>query len=141
MSEPSYDAVLGDLRIAYDARVAERESESLPPWKIVVRQRFLERLQRAHARTLLEIGAGPGIHGQFFAEAGLDVRCTDLSPAMVAACRSRGLEASVQDFLCLSVDQPVDAVFAMNCLLHVPPADMPRVLERVRGLLGPGGLF
>jgi SAM-dependent methyltransferase len=34
-----------------------------------------------------------------------------------------------------------DAVFAMNCLLHVPNHDLPAVLESIRGVLRPGGLF
>lgn len=34
-----------------------------------------------------------------------------------------------------------DAVYAVNCLLHVPDADLPAVLEAVRGLLRSGGLL
>jgi SAM-dependent methyltransferase len=34
-----------------------------------------------------------------------------------------------------------DAVFAMNCLLHVPNADLPAVLAAIRAVLRPGGLF
>jgi SAM-dependent methyltransferase len=34
-----------------------------------------------------------------------------------------------------------DAVFAMNCLLHVPNRDLPLVLAAVRAVLCPGGLF
>jgi SAM-dependent methyltransferase len=34
-----------------------------------------------------------------------------------------------------------DAVFAMNCLLHVPLADLPGVLDGVSRVLIPDGLF
>ncbi len=54
---------------------------------------------------------------------------TDLSTAMVERCRAKGIEASF------------DAVFAMNCLLHVPNCDLPAVLAAVRAILRPGGLF
>jgi SAM-dependent methyltransferase len=34
-----------------------------------------------------------------------------------------------------------DALYAQNCLLHVPKTDFPGVLERLHGLLKPDGLF
>jgi SAM-dependent methyltransferase len=61
---------------------------------------------------------------------------------MVEHCRAKGIEAHVMDFLHL--DFPVgsfDAVFAMNCLLHMPNHDLPAVLAAVRAILRPGGLF
>jgi SAM-dependent methyltransferase len=44
----------------------------------------------------------------------------------------------------LNLDFPAgsfDAVFAMNCLLHVPNHDLPGVLAGIRAVLRPGGLF
>ena len=34
-----------------------------------------------------------------------------------------------------------DAVYALNCLLHVPKADLPIVLGKIRQVLKPDGLF
>jgi SAM-dependent methyltransferase len=48
----------------------------------------------------------------------------------------------VMDFL--SLDFPAgsfDAVYALNCLLHVPKKDLPNVLETIQRLLKPDGLF
>jgi SAM-dependent methyltransferase len=89
---------------------------------------------------LLEIGAGPGHDSAFFASHGLQVVATDLSLAMVGFCRQKGLDAHVMDFLHL--DFPAgsfDAVYALNCLLHVPNADLPEVLAAIRTVLRPGG--
>jgi SAM-dependent methyltransferase len=143
MCAASYADVLNDLRRAYDAQVETRERMPLHSWKEPLREQFLARLQVEGRRTLVELGAGPGVHGRYFADAGLDVVCTDLSPAMVEACRTKGLQAIVSDFLELParLPQPMDAAFAMNCLLHVPPADLPRVLTVVREVLGPEGVF
>lgn len=61
----------------------------------------------------------------------LQVVATDLSPAMVGFCRQKGLDAHVMDFLHL--DFPAgsfDAVYALNCLLHVPNADLPECWRR-----------
>lgn len=138
----SYEANLDDMRRAYDAMAEEREGREVASWKEDVRSRFLSLLRAESCRTLLEIGAGTGAHGRFFADAGLDVVCTDLSPALVEACRAKGLVAHVRDFLALGFpDESFDAVFAMNCLLHVPPGDLPRVLDAVATVLRPGGLF
>jgi SAM-dependent methyltransferase len=61
---------------------------------------------------------------------------------MVGHCRAKGIEAHVMDFLHLNFAAgSFDAVFAMNCLLHVPNRDLPAVLAAVRTVLRPGGLF
>lgn len=137
-----YHSLLPVLRKAYDARVQEREQSPPADWKLAQSQMFLERLRAAGLRTLLEIGAGTGVHAQFFQRSGLQVVCCDLSPAMVASCRAKGLQAYVMDFLGLDFpDGEFDAVFAMNCLLHVPKANFPDALRSVRRVLRPGGLI
>jgi SAM-dependent methyltransferase len=46
------------------------------------------------------------------------------------------------DFLNLEFpDRSFDAVFAMNCLIHIPRYDLPRVLQAVRAPLRFDGLF
>jgi SAM-dependent methyltransferase len=67
---------------------------------------------------------------------------TDMSPAMVARCRDKGLDARVMDFSQLDFPaESFDAVYAMNCLLHVPNAELPAVLASIARVLRPGGLF
>ena len=72
----------------------------------------------------------------------MDVICTDLSPNMVACCREKGLQAYQMDFHHLDFpSESFDAVFAMNCLLHVPRRNLAHLLTTIRNLLRPGGLF
>ena len=140
-----YDQVIDGLRQAYDNSAEERDAGNagrLTPWKVATRADFLSLLQAEGKRSLLEIGGGPGHFAAFFRDAGLDVVMTDLSPAMVRLAQAKGLDARVMDFL--SLDFPpaaFDAVFALNCLLHVPSADLPRVLAAIHRVLRPGGLF
>jgi SAM-dependent methyltransferase len=135
-----YDEVLGPLRQAYDGRAVWRDAVTKEPWKLAQRQAFGDRLT-PEAR-LLEIGAGTGQDSAYFQERGLCVVATDLSPVMVEHCRAKGIEAHVMDFLHLDFPaDSFDAVFAMNCLLHVPNRDLPAVLTAIRTLLRPGGLF
>jgi SAM-dependent methyltransferase len=137
-----YDEIMPDLRASYDAGAAERDNMPKQQFKLDERAAFLDRLGAVQAKTLLEIGAGTGQDAAFFADAGLDVVAVDLSPEMVARCRAKGLEAYERDFLHLGFEpDSFDAVYTMNCLLHVPNADLPEVLRAVRIVLKPGGLF
>jgi SAM-dependent methyltransferase len=137
-----YDQVSKNLKTAYDRKVAEREARELVSWKAVERSEFLALLQSEGKHKLLEIGAGTGLHSKFFQDNGLDVICTDFSPNMVACCREKGLQAYNMDFLNLDFPpQSFEAVFAMNCLLHVPRRDLPQVLATIKELLLPNGLF
>ena len=137
-----YDEVIGSLRMAYDRQSVERDANDLALWKTAERDDFLNRLRAEGKQTLLEIGAGPGHFAAWFRDQGLDVTCTDLSPEMVALCRAKGLHAHVMDFLHLNFPPAsFDAVFALNCLLHVPSADLDRVLAAIHRVLRAGGLF
>jgi SAM-dependent methyltransferase len=137
-----YDEVVQDLRTSYDAGAADRDGRPKQQFKLDERAAFRDRLQVVEAETLLEIGAGTGEDSMYFAGEGLRVVAVDLSPEMVERCRAKGLEAYARDFLNLGFEpESFDAVYAMNCLLHVPNADLPQVLRAVHAVLRPGGLF
>jgi SAM-dependent methyltransferase len=136
-----YDDVLPDLRASYDGAVDERDGKSKQRFKLDERAAFLDRLRVAEARSLLEIGAGTGQDSVFFQDAGLDVTAVDLSPEMVRKCRDKGLSAAVRDVKHLDFpEESFDAVFTLNCLLHVPNDDLPEALSAIRAVLRPGGL-
>ncbi|WP_245680824.1 class I SAM-dependent methyltransferase [Glycomyces harbinensis] len=135
-----YDAVKQDLRRAYDAEADKRERMDDRSWKPAERARFAAHLREGS--RLLEIGAGHGVSGRYFADAGHIVTCVDLSPALVGHCLAKGLDAHVMDFADLAfADESFDAVFGMNCLLHVPRTHLAGVLAEVRRVLVPGGRF
>lgn len=138
-----YQQVIVNLRRAYSQEsAAQRDKAEKDAWKVAERQHFLTLLQQENKRTLLEIGAGTGTDSLFFQNNGLHVVCADLSPAMVELCRQKGLEAYEMDFL--SLDFPpasFEAIYALNCLLHVPTSSLPAVLGKLQTLLCVGGLF
>ncbi|HLF76562.1 MAG TPA: class I SAM-dependent methyltransferase [Dehalococcoidia bacterium] len=134
--------LLHHLRLAYDRSAARREASNVQQWKAEERDRFLAMLRAEDKHRLIEIGAGTGVHGKWFQDQGLDVVCTDLSPGLVQLCRDKGLDAHVMDFLHLDFPPAsFDAMFGMNCLLHVPRADLQRNLAALRRVLKPGALF
>jgi SAM-dependent methyltransferase len=139
----TYDEIRTGLLASYGAEGASRRDRlEKPQWKVTEMAEFLRRLQAEGCGSLLEIGAGTGQDSAYFAAAGLDVTATDMSPEMVSYCRAKGLDARVMDFSKPDAGLgPFDALYAMNCLLHVPNAELPAVLESLRRLLRPGGLF
>ena len=139
---PRYQDVTESLRTAYDGAVEHRDRTEKAPWKITERAGFLRRLRDEGCQRLLELGAGTGQDSVFFAGHGLQVVATDLSPKMVARCREKGLDARVMDLLHLDFPaESFDAVYTLNCLLHVPNADLPAAGEVIVSVLRPGGLF
>ena len=138
-----YQQIIASLRMSYNREEAERRNQvEKESWKIAERQHSLDLWHQEGKRNLLEIGAGTGIDSLFFQEHGLDMISTDLSPDMVNLCREKGLQAYVMDFL--SLDFPshsFDAIYALNCLLHVSTRDLPTVLQKLSTLLRPNGLF
>jgi len=138
-----YDQVIAGLRQSYNAAMAkERDKEVKASWKIIERQHFLDLLQKEGKQTVLEVGAGTGTDSKFLQEHGLQVIATDLSPEMVQLCQQKGLTAYVMDFLGLDFpDHSFDAIYSVNCLLHVPTSNLPTVLQKLQGLLKPTGLF
>ncbi len=111
-------------------------------WRWALAERFLELLAKEPAPKLLEIGAGVGYTSAWFAERGVEVIATDLSASQVELCRAKGLEAHVRDMYDLGFpDESFDAVWAMNCVHHVPADDFGGVLAGIRRVLRPGGLF
>ena len=131
-----------DLIRAYNNSVEFRESSPVSDWKVDLRCQFLAALQREDRTSLIDIGAGTGVHAAFFQSQGIDVSCIDLSPALVESCREKGLSSRVLSVLDLAeIGQRFDAAFALNSLLHIPCRLLPEALSNIAGVLGPEGLF
>ena len=61
---------------------------------------------------------------------------------MVKRCQEKGLTAYVRDFYDLGfLAESFDAVWSLNCLLHVPSIDLPQILTNIKAVLKPSGLF
>ncbi len=137
-----YEKIKSSLQFSYNSKVEEREASETPSWKVELRQRFLDLLRSESKLKILEVGAGTGLHGEFFQGAGLDVFSTDLSEAVVEACRAKGLDSAQMDFHNLKLEnQTFDAVFSLNCFLHVPQSALPDVLREMHRVLRPNGLL
>lgn len=131
-----------DLALAYDVDAHRRVNATPADWKITEREKFLNLLIQDNNRSLLEIGAGTGTDSIYFKDNGLEVHCIDLSNEMISYCKARELTAKVMDFYNLDFDDnSFDAVYALNCLLHVPKAEIHQVIKEVKRVIKPEGLF
>ncbi len=136
------DLLKRNLALAYDRRADERDQREIADWKNRERERFLGLLRAEGKSSLVDIGSGPGTHAVYFREHGIDVTCVDLSPVNVERCRGKGLRALLGDVMDLGfLGGAFHAAFAMNSLLHVPRARLPKTLASIRDTLCPTGLF
>lgn len=96
---------------------------------------------------VLELGCGSGSTALLLAPDVAEITASDVSPGMIAVGKRKAEAESVRNIRFAAADVldpalgegPYDAVLAYN-MLHLLP-DLPKALERVSGLLKPGGLF
>ncbi|MDE0327187.1 MAG: class I SAM-dependent methyltransferase [Candidatus Poribacteria bacterium] len=126
----------------YEKYAQERASYSPDAFKVQERSEFLKFLKNEGRETLLEIGCGHGQDALFFQTQGLRVLAVDNTPTMVKLTTEKGIRAQVLDCYDLGeIDETFDAIYTMNCLLHIPKQDFDRVLGLISGRLNENGLM
>lgn len=138
------DDFKSQLAAAYDADAQRRTDNEgrRSEWKLAARRNFADLAEAEGKRTIIELGAGSGVDAAYFQGRGFDVLATDLSSRMVAACKKKGLKATVLDLYDLaSLGRKFDAIYSMNVLLHVPKNDLGKVLDTIHNSLATNGIF
>lgn len=127
---------------SYNKKAIERDSSNIQDWKVNEREVFLNLIHNEKFNSLLEIGAGTGKDSLYFKEQGLSTFSTDISPEMIKLCKDKGLNAEVMSFYNLNFpNHHFDSIWALNCLLHVSKEDIKTVLNDIKRVLKPSGLF
>ncbi len=94
------------------------------------------------ASTVVDLGAGTGAFAEAIASHVRRVVAVDVSPAMVAALRARGIEAVQAGFLTYEHSgDPADAVMTWNSLHHLPDFWKAVALSRIASMLRPDGVL
>ena len=130
------------LIASYERYALEREHSSTDAFKVRERSAFLRCLRNEQRRSILELGCGPGHDAKFFQERDFRVFAVDNAPAMVKLAKEKGISARVLD--CYNLDQiseTFDAVYSMNCLLHIPQADIDEIFDLIAARLVEDGLM
>lgn len=111
-------------------------------------QDHLPTLRKCHDEAgdgpCLDIGCGRGVWLSVLAKAGFDARGVDRSPEAVAAARTAGLDAEVDDAVAWLQRQPdasALAVTALHVLEHLPLANRLALLAEAARVLKPNGVL
>ena len=125
----------------YEAYADNRESTEKSGWKIELRNKVLKSFKSSGSGKILEIGCGTGQDSRFFMDNGFEVTSIDISRKHVEYCLQKGIDAHVMDLYDLKFKEgEFDAIYAMNCLLHVPVAELPGVLGGIIRVVKQDGL-
>ncbi len=126
----------------YEKYAHERASRSPDEFKGKERSEFLKLLKAEDRETLLEIGCGHGRDAEFFQSQGFRVLAVDNAPTMAKLTAEKGVPARVLNCYDLDeINERFDAVYTMNCLLHIPKRNFDRVLGLISGRLNENGLM
>ena len=127
---------------SYEKHAHQRESSTTDEFKERERSEFLKVLKTERQKSLLEIGCGPGRDAQFFQNQGFQVLAVDNAPTMVKLATEKGVTAQVLDCYNLDqIDQTFDAVYTLNCLLHIPKKDIGQIFNLISTRLNGNGLM
>ena len=110
---------------------------------------LLRRFGLGPGSTIIDLGAGTGTLALAAAPVCRRVVAVDVSPAMVAAIRSKlasaaAVNVDVVEAGFLSYEHrnaPVDAVYCRNALHHLPDFWKAMALDRIAAMLRSGGIF
>ena len=133
---------LADIVRAYDNNATERDRAGLNERQRKHVEEAITLFRSEDVCSILEIGSGPGVTAEIFKDNGFEIDCIDTSPAMVSLVQSKGLDGKVMDCRDLgSLANIYDAVFSVNCLLHIPSNEFRQTLLSIREVIRTGGLF
>ena len=133
---------MNDLIRAYDRYAEERDQIGLDDRKRLHVQEANRVFNENGAKSILEVGSGPGNAAKLFLDEGFEIECVDFSPKMIDLVKGKGIVGHLLD--CRDVERigrAFDGVFSVNCLLHIPRAELIHVLQSIRNVMNIGGLF
>jgi ubiquinone/menaquinone biosynthesis C-methylase UbiE len=129
-----------DLIAYYDAEAVGGHRVEHGPLRHELRRRFVELLRNEERRSLLDVGAGPGLDTQLWSTDGFGAIGVDLAPQNCVLMRSKGLEAVNASLFALPfADASFDASWTMSTFVHAPPERVGAALHELVRVVKPGG--
>lgn len=133
------DEIGRDLRSYYEAEARQRSRLALRGRRNEVREEFLELLAAEGRRSVGEFGAGPGLDGERFVEAGHRYVGCDLAHGNALLADERGVTVVTADVTALPFpDGAFEAGWSMSTLMHLPESRLPDALRELVRVLQPG---
>lgn len=132
--------VYADLRSYYERESELQTRTELRGFRVGIRDDFVSLLRSEQRRSVLDLGAGPGLDGLAFAEAGLRFVGLDLAHGNGVLAARAGLSV-----LQGSIARPpfrsrsFDAGWSMSTFMHIPADEAAAVAAAMAEPLCPGG--
>lgn len=105
-----------------------------------IQDSFLARLQPGS--LILDFGCGSGRDSRYFLQKGYRVEACDGSEEMVkAATQIAGIPVKKMLFSELDEEEKYDGIFACASILHVPSAELPDIIGRMKKAVKKGGII
>ena len=117
---------------AYNNHAAERDEKPIEGKSLAHVTEAIDILHKEKKRTILEIGSGPGKAALLLKNAGFEIDCIDNSEKMIQLVKRKGINAMLLDCCELKrISKKYDAIYSINCFLHVPKSDFEIILPQV----------
>ena len=124
----------------YDENAKEFASGTIDARFSEVQNKFLGYIPQGG--YILDFGCGAGRDTKFFTEAGYDICAIDASETLCKeASAYTGVAVKCMRFDELSEVNVYDGIFACASLLHVPAAELPAIITKIRDAIKPGGIL
>jgi 2-polyprenyl-3-methyl-5-hydroxy-6-metoxy-1,4-benzoquinol methylase len=118
----------------------------------ILRQVFLDEIGQylPASGRILDIGCGFGLFSLYFAamEPGRELVGLDTDDERISYARASGVKLGLdnvsyqtRDAQAVESDGQFEAIYLLDLIHHLPKEDVPEFLEKVRGLLSPGGIL
>ena len=124
----------------YDANAEDFFQRSVDAGMLPILSRFTALLP--DGGRVLDAGCGAGRDAKALAQMGFAVTATEAAPKLAAlASAHSGLDVRVMTFDQMDWREAFEGIWACASLLHVPRAELPATLRRLREGLVPGGVW
>lgn len=128
---------------------SETDAASRKPEKIKKSAAWIGKMaELQEGQSLLDLGCGPGLYTQIWAEQGVKVTGMDISSRSLAHATKRAAEANLDttyiegNYLADSLPTEMDIITLIYCDFGVlSPADQSRLLVKIKASLNPNGRF
>lgn len=133
------DGGSSELRAYYEAEADRRGRGVLDERRVEVRRRFVDLLRNEHRTNVLDLGAGPGLDGRGFGDAGIGYVGVDLAHGNCRVAADAGVVVVQGDASALPI-RPASfaAAWSMSTLMHLPDDQADRALASAARALRPG---
>lgn len=134
--------VRADLARFYEHEAANRLRGRPAGWRVEWLEEFVRIAIEDGARSVLDVGAGPGSDAPAFLSAGIDYVGVDLARTNALLAAEAGAAVIAASLFDLPFpDSTFEAAWSMSTLMHVPEAEVADALSEITRVLVPGALL